>query len=75
VPLLDATLLALPWGDEQRGAWLASVASSDPLPPALLCRVSHQHSHNDNNSMKLERYEVVPPNIQTEIIAKTKVAA
>ena len=26
-------------------------------------------------SMVLERYEVVPPNIQTDIIAKTKVAA
>ncbi|KAG1668158.1 hypothetical protein FOA52_005150 [Chlamydomonas sp. UWO 241] len=26
-------------------------------------------------SMKLERYDVVPPNIQTEIIAKSKVAA
>lgn len=26
-------------------------------------------------SMKLERYEVVPPNIQQDIIAKSKVAA
>jgi elongation factor G len=26
-------------------------------------------------SMQLERYEVVPPNIQQEIIAKSKVAA
>jgi len=26
-------------------------------------------------SMKLERYEVVPPNIQTEIVSKSKVAA
>ena len=26
-------------------------------------------------TMQLEKYEVVPPNIQTEIVAKTKVAA
>ena len=25
-----------------------------------------------NYSMKLERYEVVPPNIQTEIVAKVR---
>lgn len=28
-----------------------------------------------NYSMVLERYEVVPPNIQTEIVSKQKVAA
>jgi elongation factor G len=28
-----------------------------------------------NYSMTLERYEVVPPNIQQEIVAKNKVAA